>query len=147
MILLPASVEAHMLEEARRGYPNEICGVLLGTPGEPRTVAVAHAARNLNTERARDRYLLDPQDFLAADRRARAIGVEVIGFYHSHPDHPARPSETDRQHAAPWPGYSHIVISVVGGTDCMLKSFVLVEESQQFVEEEVRVIPSAGTAA
>lgn len=95
----------------RSGYPNETCGLLIGASHEGVAVtARAVLARNLNQERARDRYELDPMDQLAAEAAARAAGLEVIGVWHSHPDHPARPSETDRMMA--WPQWYYLIISV-----------------------------------
>ena len=79
-------------------YPFEACGVMIGhNEGVAGQVVVKNVfhARNLNTERARDRFLLDPADHLAADRVARECGLDVVGFWHSHPDHPAQPSVTD----------------------------------------------------
>src|SRR5262249_26919055 len=97
---LPREERAQIQRWAAGGYPNEACGLLLGRPGAARTdVELATHARNLAVERARDRYELDPFDQLAAENDARARGLEVVGVWHSHPDHPARPSETDRQRA------------------------------------------------
>ena len=104
---LGESLEAY----AQRAYPNEACGLLLGTrTGDERVVTLVRQAHNLNVARANDRYELDPQDFLAADREARATGVDVVGIWHTHPDHPARPSATDR--AGAWPEWSYVILSV-----------------------------------
>lgn len=99
-----------------RGYPHETCGLLLGRPSGATgdntatdIVRLTHAA-NLNAERARDRYELDPADFLRGDREAAAAGLEIAGIWHSHPDHPARPSRTDLE--AAWEGYSYVIVSV-----------------------------------
>ncbi len=93
------------------GYPEETCGLLLGRRNEDLVeVLELVQARNLNRERARDRYELDPDAFLAADTQARARGREVVGVWHSHPDHPARPSATDRARA--WPDWSYVIASV-----------------------------------
>jgi proteasome lid subunit RPN8/RPN11 len=90
-------------------------------------------ARNLNTERARDRYELDPRAFLEADDRARAGGREVIAVYHTHPDHPAEPSETDLARA--WEGWSYIIVSVREGTVAAVRSWRLVGGA--FEEESI----------
>lgn len=99
-----------MKAHAERGYPEEVCGVMAG--GEAR-VSVFTECRNLNTERARDRYELDPVSFNEADSAAREKGMDIVGIYHSHPDHPARPSETDRQRA--WPGWGYLIMSIEKG--------------------------------
>ena len=110
------STEALVLEMeglAEAAYPHEGCGILLGRPGpEPELVEVKNG-RNLREDRARDRYILDPRDQRAAAREAREKGLEVIGFWHSHPDHPARPSQYDADHA--WAEYIYVIIAVDGG--------------------------------
>ena len=94
---------------------------------------VVHPARNLNVERAHDRYELDPRDQLAAERAARDSGREVIGVWHTHPDHPATPSETDR--AAAWSGWSYLILSVVRGELAELRSWRLDEATRRFLPE------------
>ena len=111
MLLMPQTVSERLNALAQQGYPHETCGLLLGVRrGDERVVSQVHRARNLNVERAQDRYELDPEDFLAADREARAAGLDIVGIWHSHPDHPARPSATDRDGA--WPEWSYIIVSV-----------------------------------
>lgn len=99
---------------ARENYPQEACGVLIGrnTDIEVAIADVVHA-RNLNTERARDRYELDPQDLLRAEERALSLGLDVVGIWHTHPDHPARPSETDRARA--WEAWIYLIVPVRKG--------------------------------
>jgi len=116
------------------GYPEETCGLLLGSVGAGRIeTARATRARNRNRERARDRYDLDPDDFLAADLAARAAGLEIVGVWHSHPDHPAEPSEIDR--AAAWEGWSYVIAEVTAAGVAALRSWRL--EGERFVEEPV----------
>lgn len=106
LTLAPAArqaLEAH----AAGGYPHEVCGVLLGRSQD---VLESIPAKNLNTERARDRYLIDPQDQLRIEKDARARGLEVLGYYHSHPDHPARPSATDLELS--WEGVAYLIAAV-----------------------------------
>jgi proteasome lid subunit RPN8/RPN11 len=76
-------------------------------------VEYAQPARNLNLERPGDRYLLDPADFVQADREARGRGLDIVGVYHSHPDHPACPSPTDRENA--WAALAYLIVGVQGG--------------------------------
>ena len=111
MLLMPQTLCESLNAFARRDYPHETCGLLLGVRwGDEHVVTDVRRARNLNVERAKDRYDLDPDDFLAADRAARAAGLDIIGIWHSHPDHPARPSATDRDCA--WPGWSYLIVAV-----------------------------------
>jgi proteasome lid subunit RPN8/RPN11 len=110
---LPQALRRDLEAWARAGYPHEACGLLLGrSNGEDVYAKVVTQARNLNVERARDRYELDPEDFLRADARARREGIEIVGVWHTHPDHPARPSETDLVQA--WERWSYLILSVNG---------------------------------
>ncbi|OGA47720.1 MAG: hypothetical protein A3G25_16850 [Betaproteobacteria bacterium RIFCSPLOWO2_12_FULL_63_13] len=120
---------------ARRAYPQEACGVLLGkSAGDDRIVISVHQARNLNAERPRDRYELDPGDFLAADEEARKTGLDIVGIWHTHPDHPAQPSSTDR--AAAWPGWSYVIVSVSCDGVGDVRSWCLSDD--RFEEEAIR---------
>lgn len=113
-----------IVESARSAYPRECCGVLLGLldPDDDnvRTATVAVACRNAHPEERNDRFLIHPGDQLAAQKRARAEGLEVLGFFHSHPDEEAYFSATDL--ASSWPWYSNVVVSVrkgeMGGAAC-----------------------------
>ncbi len=131
---LPDLLRFKLETMARKGYPNESCGVLVGAcgNGEVRVEQVLQA-RNLNTERARDRYRMDPGAILSADQSAREAGLEIVGFWHTHPDHPAHPSETDRKGA--WKGYSYVIISVSAKRIEDLRSWRL--NGAGFVEEKV----------
>src|ERR1700737_704776 len=101
---------AQMRELAAAAYPNEGCGVLIGALADGRMEIVeATSARNMNTERARDRYDMDPRDIVVADREARQRGLDVVGFWHSHPDHPARPSQFDTDRA--WIDYVYVIVN------------------------------------
>lgn len=83
-------------QAAQKGYPDEVCGILLGRLDGGLQVLEAHACPNVNAERARDRYLIDPKAQLAVEKDARRRSLDVVGYYHSHPDHPALASETDQ---------------------------------------------------
>ena len=107
---LPNELRQELARLVEASYPFEACGVMIGRAEAQRvTVDDIFHARNLNVERAHDRFLLDPQDYLAADKAARERGLDVVGIWHSHPDHPARPSITDLE--AAWEGYSYLIIS------------------------------------
>ncbi|MER3446289.1 MAG: hypothetical protein C4291_05330 [Candidatus Dadabacteria bacterium] len=99
-----------VIKHAESGYPNEVCGVLIGKDGK---ITSFKECRNLNRERARDRYELDPLSFKEADDWARSNGMNILGIYHSHPDHPSRPSGFDRGRA--WPEWVYIILSIHGG--------------------------------
>jgi proteasome lid subunit RPN8/RPN11 len=90
-------------------YPHECCGALVGR-GDRVTEVVA--LPNTTEEGPRRRFLVRPSDYLAAERRARELGGDLVGFYHSHPDHPARPSQYDLDHA--WPTFAYVIVAVAG---------------------------------
>lgn len=137
-LTLPEDARAELETMVRKGYPLETCGLLVGRRASDQVdVRTVVQARNLNRERAADRYELDPRDFLAADEHARANGLEIVGVWHSHPDHPARPSETDR--TAAWEGWSYMIISVTRDGVADLRSWRL--DSEQFVEESIQLCP------
>lgn len=123
-----------MVDHAEEGYPNEVCGVMMGKDG---VVTEYRRCRNLNTERARDRYELDPLSFSEADEYARGKGIEIMGIYHSHPDHPSLPSETDKQRA--WPDWGYIIFSVNNGSFNNARLWYLNDEDRQFREQEYKV--------
>ena len=134
MLVLPSAIRAEIDRWIRAGYPEETCGLLVGRNHLGRTEAArATVARNLNRERPRDRYELDPADFLAADRAAREAGLEIVGVWHSHPDHPAEPSETDR--LAAWEGWSYLIVEVTRLGVAAVRSFRLA--GQRFEEEPI----------
>jgi proteasome lid subunit RPN8/RPN11 len=108
--LAPGVVEA-VRSQARLAYPHEGCGALLGeAEGEVTDVV---ALPNMETGQPRTRFLVEPLDYLAVEELADARGLRLLGFWHSHPDHPARPSPTDRQYA--WEGWLTLVIAVDHG--------------------------------
>jgi proteasome lid subunit RPN8/RPN11 len=90
---------------------------------------------------ARNRFLIDPADFVASEREARKQGVDILGFYHSHPDHPARPSEFDREHA--WPWYTYLILRVEKGLPQETTGWLLTEDHARFLPEEIAVIGAA----
>lgn len=135
ILRLPRRCQARLEQLACAGYPRETCGLLIGRQqGAEVEVLDTVAARNLSRERAADRFELDPQDFLKADQAARAAGLELVGIWHSHPDHPAQPSATDREFA--WEGWSYLILSVQQGKLLHRKSWRL--SDGQFVEEEIQ---------
>ncbi len=131
---LPPGHRADIEQLARAGYPHEACGLLLGRHDRDTTrlARVTHA-RNLATDRLADRYSLDPQDYLAADEEARRDGLEIVGIWHSHPDHPARPSSTDLANA--WPDYTYLIVAVHQGEVVDLTAWRL--DASNFVQQTI----------
>ncbi len=138
--------EAEYQELRRHGeeaYPQESCGVLMGrAEGEARVVARVERCANTRRDSPRDRYGIDPLDLLRLERQGRGRGEDIVGFYHSHPDHPARWSATDLAEAH-WTGCSYVITSVALGRAEATASFLLVAGSEEqekcFREEEIRV--------
>src|ERR1700685_1332543 len=130
-------------------YPNECCGVLLGKnlPGEgDGAAAVNHVqqivrAGNTRTDSAHNRYNIAPQELVKIQRQARGLGLDIVGFYHSHPDHPAMWSQTDFAEAH-WVGCSYIITEVAAGKAAITNSFLLTgtsEEDKQFLDEAIEI--------
>jgi proteasome lid subunit RPN8/RPN11 len=141
---LDATLQGRLRDWAGGGYPHECCGLLLGRAGEGVVrVEEVFQARNANAERRRDRYEIDPQDFLRADARSRERGLDIVGVWHTHPDHPARPSETDRERA--WPGWSYLILSVGAEGVQAMRSWRL--DGHGFVEEALRPERAAAEAS
>lgn len=118
-------------------YPYECCGLLLGSQtGNQKTVNEVYAISNAREESAkRNRFLIEPEELMRGERHARALGLEVVGFYHSHPDHPAQPSQYDQDHA--WPVYSYVIVSVQQGMAKELTSWELDHNRTQFHPENL----------
>jgi proteasome lid subunit RPN8/RPN11 len=166
-----ATAHSEMLAHAVEGYPLEICGLLAGTVndagarrileawpvrnaweldpelrrstlaslGEPDAAGRAKAWDSAESER---RFLIDPRELVAAMRRARAAGLDLVGVYHTHPNHPAQPSEFDREMA--WPDWSYLIVSVRNGQVADVRSWVLDADGAAFVEEAVQEHTGSG---
>src|SRR5437879_4236968 len=106
MIQLPEDAVGVIQEHAIEAFPEECCGFLLGHVGEPKRVIEARRGKNIATEDRARRYVVDPIEMLHVDDDARTKGMDLIGIYHSHPNHPAVPSEFDRSRATPWSTYA-----------------------------------------
>ena len=133
-----------ILDQIRRhgadAYPEEGCGFLLGTvtgDGTNRVTAL-HRAANRHAENRQRRYELTADDYRDADAAAQDQGLDVVGVYHSHPDHPARPSETDLEEAT-FPGYTYVIVSVHDGTPEDLTAWTLAPDRSAFYREEIDV--------
>jgi proteasome lid subunit RPN8/RPN11 len=148
-------ISGHLAEKIRthgaETYPHECCGALLGrdssevgrsdpeaeesTPA--REILALFPLVNRRDDSPRNRFSVTSEDVLAAEKNAREHGLEVVGWYHSHPDHPARPSEYDRDHA--WPWYSYIIVSVQGGAPQEMTSWRLNDDRREFSPEGIEI--------
>jgi proteasome lid subunit RPN8/RPN11 len=124
-------------------YPRECCGVLLGRmEDEERQVEETVRCGNTRADRPQDRYNIDPRELVRIQRQGRERGLDIVGFYHSHPDHPARWSQTDLAEAH-WISCSYIITSVEKGRAVTTNSFALLgsgEEDKRFADEQVEVV-------
>jgi proteasome lid subunit RPN8/RPN11 len=124
-------------------YPQECCGALLGAGGDgSREVRGLYRLVNRRTDSAHNRFSVTADDVRDAENAAKLAGLEVIGWYHSHPDHPARPSEYDREHA--WPWYSYVIVSVERGVARAMTSWRLDDDRARYTQETIAA--SAGQA-
>ena len=140
-------ISGHLAEKIRahgaETYPHECCGALLGRDSEAsdpeavREVLGLFPLINRRDDSPRNRFSVTGQDVLEADKAAQAQGLEVIGWYHSHPDHPARPSDYDRDHA--WPWYSYVIVSVQNGSPQDMTSWRLNDDRQAFSLEGIEI--------
>ena len=106
---IDSAIDREIRRHGEDTYPHECCGALVGSPGHATSTV---ALPNTTEEGPRRRFLVRPSDYRLAEQRAQELGGELLGFYHSHPDHPARPSQYDLEHA--WPTFAYIIVSVVG---------------------------------
>ena len=131
-----------ILDQIRRhgadAYPEEGCGFLLGTVTNDGTnrITALHRAANRHAENRERRYELTTDDYRDADAAAQDQGLDVVGVYHSHPDHPARPSETDLEEAT-FPGYTYVIVAVHDGTPEDLTAWTLAPNRSEFQREEI----------
>jgi proteasome lid subunit RPN8/RPN11 len=137
MLRLAKNLEQEIRDHGARDYPNECCGAMLGTDNDAagREVRSLFPLINRRDDSPRNRFSITPEDFRAAEKAAAERGLDLLGWYHSHPDHPARPSEFDREHA--WPWYSYVIVSVDGGAPKDLTSWQLEDDRSKFQPETV----------
>ncbi|HXY24830.1 MAG TPA: M67 family metallopeptidase [Candidatus Acidoferrum sp.] len=140
-------ISAHLAEKIRshgaETYPHECCGALLGRDSElekqdsGRQVLALFPLINRRDDSPRNRFSVTAEDVLEADKAAQQQGLEVIGWYHSHPDHPARPSQYDRDHA--WPWYSYVIVRVHKGAPEDMTSWRLSDDRADFAPEGIEI--------
>jgi proteasome lid subunit RPN8/RPN11 len=129
---LAAKIQAHGMQT----YPHECCGAILGREGEEsREVLDLLPLANRRNDSPRNRFELTPSDVQGAEKMAREKKMDLIGWYHSHPDAPARPSEFDREHA--WPWYSYIIVSVQAGQPREMSSWRLRDDRAAYDPEAI----------
>jgi proteasome lid subunit RPN8/RPN11 len=153
-VVVPAALLNEMRAHSRESYPDECCGFLLATSPEPekegrRTICALERARNEYEGERRRRFLIRPEELREVERRAESSGRAVVGFYHSHPDHPARPSQFDQDHA--WPWYTYLILGVTATDVPSVKAFELDPDSLTFHEagfgiaEDPTLVPTVAT--
>ena len=139
MLVLSADQEKIIRAEGEKAYPNECCGFLVGEVDKAgvKTVKDVQAIDNSREDGEQyHRFLITPEDMMRAEQTARSMKLDVVGFYHSHPDHPAAPSEYDKDHALPF--YSYVIVSVKQGKADELTSWELTLDRKEFIIEDVR---------
>ena len=138
MIQLPAQLWNEIVAHGERDYPYECCGLLIGTFSENsgKVCSEIYPISNAREEEAkRNRFLIRPEELLRGEQSAAKKGLDVVGFYHSHPDHPAVPSLYDLEHALPI--YSYVLVSVMSGQGEDLRSWEMQSNRSRFDEEEI----------
>jgi proteasome lid subunit RPN8/RPN11 len=128
-LTLPAASDAAIRRHGEETYPHECCGALVGRDGQVTDVV---ALPNTTEEGPRRRFLVRPSDYREAEKRATELGGELLGFYHSHPDHPARPSQYDLDHA--WPTFAYVIVSVAAGIAGDMTVWFLKDDRSSFDE-------------
>lgn len=137
MISLTVNQQDEIRRHGERDYPFECCGLMLGRFDQGHKVVVeTYPISNAREEEAkRNRFLIRPEELLGGEKYAREKGLEVVGFYHSHPDDRAVPSQYDLEHA--WPTYSYVVTSIENGQAVALRSWEMESDRSRFNEEEI----------
>jgi proteasome lid subunit RPN8/RPN11 len=130
------AIEQHGCET----FPHECCGALLGDGDR---VLATHPLPNVTTEGPRRRFRIDDKDYLVSERQASSAGLTLLGFYHSHPDHPAEPSQYDLDHA--WPTFVYPIVSILGGQPAALRAWTLRDDRSAF--DERPIVDTADPAA
>jgi proteasome lid subunit RPN8/RPN11 len=137
MIEIPEVILKQILLCAEKHYPNECCGILIGTSGSIREI---RETENVASELRHRRYAISPLDLFEADNYARSLGMDIIGIYHSHPDHPPNPSEFDRKHVLLH--YLYLIVNVTEGRAGAAACWTLPSRNSEFTAEELTVVKS-----
>jgi proteasome lid subunit RPN8/RPN11 len=151
VVKLSPEIAERIRKHGAETYPHECCGALLGRDSDaapagssetgqlppPRDILELFPLVNRRDDSPRNRFSVTSEDVLAAEKAARALGIDVVGWYHSHPDHPAEPSQYDRDHA--WPWYSYIIVSVTNGDPQYMTSWRLNDDRAAFTSEDLEI--------
>ena len=141
MLKLSSEIEEKIRQAGAAAYPNECCGILFGS--EENGVNMVKALKSIENARESGeqyhRFLITAEDMMEAELEARKRKLEIVGFYHSHPDHPAQPSDYDRDHALPF--YSYIILRVAEGRPELMTSWRLQLSREAFDREELEIEP------
>jgi proteasome lid subunit RPN8/RPN11 len=147
MLKIPQSAYSAVRAHGEETYPHECCGVLLGTmDGDARVVTSTARCGNTRNDSPHNRYHIDPKELVRIQREGRERGEDIVGFYHSHPDHPAQWSQTDLAEAH-WIGCSYVITSIEKGKAAITNSFELAgteESDKRLVDEGVEILLSSG---
>lgn len=138
MLAIAEQQQLEIRAHGERDYPHECCGLLLGafTKDGAKACREIYPISNAREEEAkRNRFLIRPEELMRGEKYASSKDLEVVGFYHSHPDHPAVPSAYDLEHA--WPVYSYLVVAVAKGRAGDLRSWEMQADRSRFHEEEI----------
>ena len=147
MLRVSDDIYAAIRKHGEETYPHECCGILLGREEEgDNRIVEAIRAGNTRTDSAHNRYHIAPQDLVRAQREGRAKGLDIIGFYHSHPDHPAMWSQTDLAEAH-WMSCSYVITAVEKGVAQQTNSFLLMGTSEEDKRLEAEPILTDSAAA
>jgi proteasome lid subunit RPN8/RPN11 len=141
-LILPRALYDDLRAHGEATYPNECCGILLGRAdaGGIHVTSLLRAG-NTRTDSAHNRYHIAPEELIAAQRQARTTGLDIVGFYHSHPDHPAQWSQTDFAEAH-WFGCAYVITAIAHGKATLTNSFLLsgtTEEDKRFESQSIVV--------
>ena len=141
MLVLSKTIETEIREAGAKAYPNECCGILFGTgDGEDQVVRSLRPIVNARESGEQyHRFLITAEEMMAAELEARKLALDIVGFYHSHPDHPAAPSEYDRDHALPF--YHYIILRVAQGEPEEMTDWRLRLSREAFDAEELEIEP------
>jgi proteasome lid subunit RPN8/RPN11 len=151
---ISAEIAQRIREHGAQSYPNECCGALLGRDADAsvgttgagvtllaREILALFPLVNRREDSPHNRFSVTAEDVRDAEKAGQEKGLDVVGWYHSHPDHPARPSQYDREHA--WPWYSYIIVSVANGKPQEMTSWRLSDDRSDYACEEIAIRDSA----
>ncbi len=128
----------YIKELAKKSYPHECCGLLVGLNSSEKKVVEVRPTKNWNIERAHDRYVIHRNEYEKIEKEAGKKGLQIIGVYHSHPDHSADFSKYDIDHACPW--FSYIIVAVEEGETTDVKSWIFSDKNKLFEEEKINLL-------